>query len=353
VPAGRRNLRAIDHERSSDELLYTQTNDAGKNEVIAFRRSENGNLSLLGRYETGGKGSGKPHLPSQSSIALSGGTLFVTNAGSNELSLFSTSADGLKLKACVASGGETPTSVAAHGDLAYVLNASGTPNVTGFKIGEGRLDRLATYELSADSADPAQVAFSPDGKTLVVTERGTDSISTFSIGSDGRAEGPKTIPSSGATPYGFDFASDGSLVVTEAFGGEVGAAAASSYRLEGDSALRPVSASIQNTRSEVCRAAVSKDGRFVYVTNFGDGTISRYAIGRDGSLELADPIAASTVLGEKGVRDESLSGDGRFLYALDADAQRVFGWAVEDDGALSPVGDFDGLPATVAGLAAS
>ena len=97
----------------------------------------------------------------------------------------------------------------------------------------------------------------------------------------------------------------------------------------------------------------SKDGRFVYVTNFGDGTISSYVIAADGSLELDDPVAATTVEGVKGVRDEALSRDGRFLYALDADAQRVFGWALEDDGSLTPVGSFDGLPATVAGLASS
>ena len=52
---------------------------------------------------------------------------------------------------------------------------------------------------------------------------------------------------------------------------------------------------------------MTKDGRFAFVTNFGDGTISSYAIGDDGSLELVDPVAGSTVLGEKGVRDEALS----------------------------------------------
>ncbi|HYX77413.1 MAG TPA: beta-propeller fold lactonase family protein, partial [Gaiellaceae bacterium] len=153
------------------------------------------------------------------------------------------------------------------------------------------------------------------------------------------------------TPYGFDFAG-GAVVVTEAFGGEIGAAAASSYSLHGGR-LVPVSASVADTRSEVCWAAVSKDGRFLYVTNFGDGTISSYAIGADGSLELLEAVAASTNPGEKGVRDEAITGDGRFLYALDADAHRIYGWAVAADGRLEPVGDADGLPETVAGLAAS
>ena len=53
------------------------------------------------------------------------------------------------------------------------------------------------------------------------------------------------------------------------------------------------------------------------------------------------------------MRDEALSSDGRYLYAIDADAQKVFGWSVDQSAQLTPVGEFDGLPDTVAGLAAS
>jgi 6-phosphogluconolactonase (cycloisomerase 2 family) len=333
------------------DRIYVQTNDAERNEVVAFGRAADGSLSALGRFETGGSGNGKPHLPSQSSVVLSGEHLLVTNAGSDELSLFSIHADGLELETRVASAGAGPTSVAVHGKLVYVLN-NGSASLAGFVLDDGGLSPLegSVRELDGD-ADPAQVAFSPDGRTLVVTERGRNSISTFAVGDDGALEEPRSIRSSGATPYGFDFAGD-SLVVTEAFGGETGAAAASSYTLHGGR-LVPVSASVGDTRSEVCWAAVSKDGRFVYVTNFGDGTISSYAIGGDGSLELLEAVAASTNLGAKGVRDEAITGDGRFLYALDADARRVYGWSVGEDGSLKPVADADGLPETVAGLAAS
>jgi 6-phosphogluconolactonase (cycloisomerase 2 family) len=331
--------------------IYVQTNDAERNEVVIFDRAADGSLTAFGRLETGGRGSGKPHLASQSSVVLSGERLLVTNAGSDELSLFAVRADGLQLEATVATGGSQPTSVAVAGELAYVLN-NGTPSIAGFSLAGGGLEPIAgSTRRLADGADPAQIAFGPGDRTLVVTERGTNSISTFAVADDGLADGPQTIPSSGATPYGFGFAG-GSVIVTEAFGGEVGAAAASSYALEGDR-LVPVSASVADTRSEVCWAAVSKDGRFVYVTNFGDGTISSYAIGDDGSLELLEPIAASTNLGTKGVRDEAITGDGRFLYALDADARRVYGWSLTADGKLEPVGDADGLPETVAGLAAS
>ncbi len=69
-------------------------------------------------------------------------------------------------------------------------------------------------------------------------------------------------------------------------------------------------------------------------------------------IELADAVAASTRLGWAGIRDEALSRDGRFLYAIGADSQEVYGWAIEEDGSLAPLGAFNGLPATVAGLAA-
>jgi len=117
--------------------------------------------------------------------------------------------------------------------------------------------------------------------------------------------------------------------------------------------LSPLSASVGDTRSEVCWAAVTKDSRFVYVTNFGDGTISSYAIHDDGTIELAEAVAAATRLGEPGVRDEAISNDGRFLYALDADTQMVHAWRIDSDGRLIEVGAVDGLPSTVAGLAAS
>jgi len=110
---------------------------------------------------------------------------------------------------------------------------------------------------------------------------------------------------------------------------------------------------VGDTRSEVCWAATTRDGRFVFVTNFGDGTISSYAIGQGGTIELLEAVAGSTRLGEAGVRDEAITRDGRFLYAIDADAQRLFGWTIGADGTLTAVGEFEGVPATVAGLAAS
>jgi 6-phosphogluconolactonase len=159
------------------------------------------------------------------------------------------------------------------------------------------------------------------------------------------------VASSGPTPYGFATTAAGTLVVTEAFRAEKGAAAASSYRLAGTD-VTPITKSVANGRSEVCWAVVTGDGCFAFTTNFADGAVSRYSIADDGSLDLEDAAAAITVDGRPGLRDEAFSADGRYLYAIDADSGTLFGWAVGKDGVLSPVGFWGGLPTTVAGLAA-
>jgi len=343
--------------KSTSPAVFTQANDATGNTVAAFTRAEDGSLSPAGTFPTGGVGTGTPHLPSQGSVVAASRHLLVANAGSDDVSVLSVGSDGLTLVDRQPSGGATPRSIAVHDGLVYVLNAGGDGpgSVAGFRLtADGHLDAIpgSTRPLSASDADGAQVSFDPSGLTLVVTERVTDRISTYAVREEGTLDDPVAQASSGATPYGFDFTQDGVLVVTEAFGGQVGAAAASSYRVNGKPGVEPVSASVPNTRSEVCWAVVGKDGRHAWVTNFGDGTISSYAIGADGSLSLQDAIAATTHLGEKGLRDAALSGDGAFLYALDADARQVFGWAVGEDGGLEPLGAVDGLPETVAGLAA-
>jgi 6-phosphogluconolactonase (cycloisomerase 2 family) len=319
-------------------MIFVQTNDARENELVAFTSE----LQPAWRRATGGRGTGTPHLPSQGSVVTDGKHVLVANAGSSDVSLFSL--DG-ELLARVPAGGERPVSIAVRGDRVYVLNAA-TASIHGFTLSlEPRARSL--YALP-DGADPAQIAYAPDGESLIVTDRAGNSIVAIALDGEGLPVRSEVFPSSGRTPYGFAFAGD-VLVVTEAFGGEVGAAAASSYRVNGT--IAPVSASVPNTRSEVCWAVASADGRHVWVTNFGDGTISRYDVAADGTLALVDAVAATTVDGAKGVRDAARSRDGRMFYALDADAQQVFAYRI-DGGTLTPAGNAGGLPATVAGLAA-
>jgi 6-phosphogluconolactonase (cycloisomerase 2 family) len=335
---------------TTDGAVYVQTNEI-ENRVIVFRRGVDGALTQGQAYDTGGAGDGEPHLTSQGSVVLrtDRGALLVTNAASADVSVFAVDADGGLVLLGPTPAGPAPKSVAEHGGLVYVL-ATGGPTLAGFRLDDHGLHPIAGAERTlASDADPAQVGFTSDGSTLIVTERGRDSITAMAVRSDGTLGTTETVASSGPTPYGFAIAAGGTLVVTEAFGARKGAAAASSYRLVGTD-VTPVTRSVGNGRSEICWAVAT--GRFVFTTNFADGAVSRYAIAGDGSLDLEDATAAITVDGRPGLRDEALTADGRYLYAIDADSGSIFGWSVGEDGVLSPVGSWGGLPTTVAGLAA-
>jgi 6-phosphogluconolactonase (cycloisomerase 2 family) len=345
----------MNEEIMSDDFagaVYVQTNEP-QNCVVAFRRAADGSLERGATYATGGAGSGAPHLPSQGSVVLAadGRHLLVANAASDEISVFAVAPDGSLTLIGRTPVGATPRSIAERDGLVYVLN-TGTPSLTGYRLSDQGLAPIAgaEYPLAAN-ADPAQVGFDPAGRTIIVTERGTNAIVAFPVANDGLLGAPAAIASAGQTPYGFEITADDILVVTEAFGAQQGKAAASSYALAG-SAVRPVTASLGNGRSEICWAVATNDGRYVFTTNFADGAVSRYAVGRDGTLTLEDATAGISVDGRRGLRDEDLTQDG-YLYAIDADAGSIFGWSVGADGSLAAIGSWGELPATIAGLAAN
>jgi 6-phosphogluconolactonase len=337
-------------ESMMEGAVFVQTN-ASHNEVVAFERAVDGSLARGGTYATGGAGDGSPHLTSQGSVTLTRDRrhLLVTNAASGDVSVFAITGSALELTK-TALVGPAPKSVAEHDGRVVVLT-TGDATIHGFRLVDGDLVPVDGAVRTLSTSDGAQVGFTPDGRALIATERGGDKLSVFAVGMDGMLGDPRTIASLGATPYGFAVSPHGTLVVTEAFRAEKGAAAASSYRLDGDTIV-PGTASVGNGRSEICWAVITDDGRYAFTTNFADGAVSRYAIGMDGSLTLEDATAGITEDGRPGLRDEDLSDDGRFLYAIDADRGQVVAWSVDRTGNLAPVGSWSGLPMTVAGLAA-
>jgi 6-phosphogluconolactonase len=337
-------------EISMEGSVFVQTN-AAHNEVIAFSRAADGTLAPASTFATGGAGNDAGHLPSQGSVTLTRDRrhLLVTNVASNNVSIFAVNGGMLELTKTVPVGA-APRSVAEHDGLVFVL-ATGDATIQGFRLVDGDLIPVEGAMRSLSTLDGAQVGFTPDGRALIATERGGDRLSAFAVGMDGILGEPRTIDSLGATPYGFAISNEGTLVVTEAFRAEKGAAAASSYRVDGDT-ITPGTASIGNGRSEICWAVISNDGRYAFTTNFADGAVSRYAIGMDGGLTLEDATAGITEEGRPGLRDEDLSDDGRFLYAIDADQGEIVAWSVDEQGHLSLAGSWGGVPVTVAGLAA-
>lgn len=337
----------------TQNAVFTMTNSASGNEIVVLQRSKGGGVSQT-VYATGGLGSGAG-LGSQGALILSEHDLllFAVNAGSNELSVFAVLPKRLVLLDVVDSGGEHPISVTKHGRLVYVLNAGGSGNITGFKIGKfGKLSPVegSTQPLSnggtGASPQPAQISFSPDGKWLVVTEKMTNLIDVYAV-ANGVAAPPTSHPSAGMTPFGFAFDPSGHLIVSEAFGGAPGASTMSSYHVGHD--FEVISPAVATTQTAACWVVISKDGKYAYDTNTGSGSISSFTIGTDGSLTLLDPQAGLTGEGSSPI-DMDITSDGKFLVALGGNGT-ITGFEVKADGSLVLIGQVN-VPMGSVGLAA-
>ncbi len=173
-----------------------------RNQVLMYSRGDNGQLTLVGGFSTQGSGS-SAGLAAQSSIALANKNkfLYVVNAGSNEITAFQVKRNNLVFVGKVSSGGTFPSSIATFGSLLYVLNAQGTAaNISGFLIQpDGSLVAIpnSARPLSAALPSPAQVGFTPDGTTVIVSEKSTSNIDTYAINADGTATGPTVTEGGG------------------------------------------------------------------------------------------------------------------------------------------------------------
>jgi 6-phosphogluconolactonase (cycloisomerase 2 family) len=338
--------------------VYTMSNSAAGNEIIVFHRAPDGSLSEGDTFPTGGMGTGAG-LGNQGGLVLDAARrrLFAVNAGSDEISVFSVMRTMLVLTDVVPSGGEMPKSLTVDGDLLYVLNAAGAGTITGFEVSNaGKLTPLAgsTRNLSGTATtDPAQIQFSPDGGFLVVTEKATNLIDVYAIDVGGLPSDPVVQPSSGTTPFGFDFSTQGFLIVSEAFGGAPEASAVSSYDLTADAMLNVVSPSVATTQTAACWIEVSQNGRFAYTTNTDSGTISGYSVNpQSGALTLLDEgVAAETGVGSAPI-DMALSRDGRFLYVLNSGTDEIIGFEVSaGNRGLTPLLESHMVPDGANGLA--
>jgi 6-phosphogluconolactonase len=332
--------------------VFTSTNGAAGNRVLAFDRTGGGALSPAGSFATGGVGTGGG-LGNQGALALTNGgrSLYVVNAGSDSISAFQVRQRGLRLVDITPSGGDQPISLTIHRGLLYALNA-GSGTISGFtRAHNGGLAPLAGSTEPIAGAGPAQVEFSNDGDTLVVTNKDTNTIDTFVVGSDGTPGPAQSQPSEGDTPFGFGFDKRGHLIVSEAFGGAPGASAVSSYSLDSSGLLTTISASVPDHEAAACWIVVTRNGRFAYTTNTGSDSISSYFVGQDGSLGLLEQIAAATGTGSAPT-DMALTASSRVLFTLLPGTGEVAAHRVAGDGGLTAVDQVGGVPASATGLAA-
>jgi 6-phosphogluconolactonase len=335
---------------SGKEAVYTLTNAASGNSVIAFSRASDGTLRENGAYPTGGAGSGNG-LGSGHSLVVSadGKELVVVNAGSNSISLLAVDSGGLRLIGPpVDSRGVRPTSVTMDHDLVYVMNA-GSNSIAGFRI--DRKSGLAPIPgaiqaLGAGAANASQIQFDKSGRVLIVDERGSSTIDTFVVDDNGVAGPARTTPSNAGGPFGFDVDRQGHILFSATSLGGGLMSGATSYDVARDGALTPNGGPVSSGQAAACWLAAA--GHYAYTTNAASGSIGRFAIAQDGSLSHL----GTTVVGPGSTPlDNTVSHDQQFMYALLAGSHQIVGYRVGADGSLTQVTSV-AVPVGAAGMAA-
>jgi len=346
---------SISQRGNNRGFVYTLSNETSGNKVITYKRAANGSLTYIASYASGGDGSGGG-LGNQGAVIISndGDVLLAVNAGSNTISSFKITGNGLNLKSTVSSGGITPVSIAQHNDLVYVLNAGGNGNISGFRLGEN--DKLtplssSTRPLSSSMAGAAQVSFVRNGKVLVITEKATNKIITYTVNASGRPEAMHSITAASPTPFGFAPGRFGNIYVSEAVGGAPNASNVSSYHISYNGSISLSEGPVATGQSAACWVVLTENGRYIYTTNTASNNLSSYTVHPvNGNINLFQSAAATSGMGPI---DAALTDNSKYLYVLNAGSHSITGYSVAGNGTLTALpGTITGLPASTNGLAA-
>jgi 6-phosphogluconolactonase len=333
-------------------MVFTMSNAEAANTLFAYRRSADGTLVNVASISTGGAGVGHG-LENQGAVALSqdGRFVYVVNPGSNDLSVFRLNGTDIKLTDRVPSGGVLPVSVTEWNGTVYVLNRHGNadpnsgPAIGGFTAtSAGTLTAIGGSEISlrAANTNAAQIGISPDGRWIMVTERGVDQIDVIPLSDEHTPGPPRSMPSAGHSPFGFAFSNTLQLYIAESAAGTT-----SAYDIDFRGNLSVLSSALSTGQKATCWLAVTSDNKWVYVTNTASSSISLYRAAEDKGLTLATSVAATTT-GRP--IDIAIDSTGNYLSVLTADGSIETFRVDAVSGALSSIQTVSGLPAGSNGL---
>lgn len=349
--------------RNDAGAVFVMTNSANQNQVIAYRRNTAGSLTEAQTFPTGGRGSGgvTDPLGSQGSLTLTQDHAFLlaVNAGSGDISLFRVFGANLWLVGKTPCGGSEPVAVAQYGNIVYVVNAGGASNVSGFHLDwNGQLKPIpnSTTFLTAGNSGASSLSFSPDGETLLVTEKLTNNIDAFQVQSNGTLSPIVTTPAAGPGLFGVLFAPNGTALTTATGpAGSSGESTISSYSVQSNGTLSAISANVPTDASATCWHVVTPDGKFVYTSNPGSATISGFSLAANGSLTAIDATVLVTLPSGSTNLDVAVTADGKYIYTLDSGTGDVSIFTVNTDGTVTSQGEVSGLTANAGynGIAAN
>jgi 6-phosphogluconolactonase (cycloisomerase 2 family) len=281
---------------------------------------------------------------SATSAVSDGHTLYVTNANSDNIAIFTITNTG-DLRPV---GNPVPTSdqprgivFAPSGEVAYVVN-SGAQRISSYRVGPR--GELTLFDQVGTNGTPFGIAVSPRGDAVFVTTLevagvSEPTVSAFTVRPEGNLEpagDPLPVGDGTLSTRGIATSVDGRFVFVgtgDPADPAPGALTTLAVRADHTLELR----STAPIGPGALGVGVTPNGRFVYVAVSGDDEIQPFRIAPDGRLRPL-PAASAPDL----PASAEVGGAGRYLFvtvpAFDAGAPKgVWVFTIRADGTLRPV----------------
>lgn len=339
--ASQQSVRSVTMKAAMQSVghVYTLNNDPANNMLAVYTRAGDGSLmpAATGGVALKGKGLAGGDIDEQGAIRTYGEFVLAVNPGSNTVAVLRRQGERLMHVpgSPFPSGGDTPLSLTVHNDIVYVANQAAAfanpksaPNITGFRLtSQGALEPLANSAVAFPAGQgPAQVEFSPNGRTLVATagfqaDNGSR-LYSFAVMNDGRLKmGEKSpiMPEGASGTVGFSWSPQGDRVFASLFKGS----AVIAFDVDpATGRIRQAGPPVGDDQQAACWTAITRDGRTLYVANFVSNSVSVYDVAADGKLALLGSVPRRGANG-KDTKDIEISPDGRFVYVVGSGKREI------------------------------
>ncbi len=333
-----------------DTTVFAYATNFDSNNVSQYKIESNGTLTALatGTVAT-------DNQPYSISVEPTGEYVYVSNWNSSSVSQFRIGADGTLTKigtGSVATGAFPNAVIIGPTDqYAYVANL-GDNSISQYKIGiDGQLTPMDTPKVAA-GANPAIVVVDPKNKFAYAGNFGANAQtpplgpSTISLYTVSQTDGSLTaMPGAAATaPTG---SGPSSIVIDPSakylYAANLGDNTINQYTINPDGTLSSITnvgapAGTVSTGQRPAGMAIDPTGKYVYVANQTDGTISQYTVGIDGGLTAM--TTAAVTAGGAGASTSSVTVDptGKYVYATNRGDTTIAEFSIDSvTGALTPL----------------
>lgn len=251
--------------------------------------------------------------------------------------------------------GVSPSFVRIHpnGQYVYVVNEGGKGGVTALRLDAKSGSAEMINAQPSFGIAPCYIALDPTAHFALTANYGTGNLLVYPIREDGglgekssmiqhAGSGPNKGRQEGPHAHSIQFDASGKYAIAA----DLGLDRVMAYKLsaKGDLALGDLWGAAMKPGAGPRHTAMHPDGKTIYVANELDSTITVCCW--DSAKGILCPVQNLSTLDKNfkersDVADVHITPDGRFVYVSNRGADDLAGYAIQADGTLNPIGNFD------------